>query len=126
MCCEQAVLARRALPECTLSVPVTHAGVFVYSIATGDTPLSDIWSSYFGNVNDQVGIQDIVRAQITSNAAMQHRDPALSQFNARTLACHVCFSAHRSPKSASSCALSLSWRADTMRLALARVASSCG
>lgn len=31
------------------------SGVFVYSIATGDSALSDVWSSYFGNVNDQVG-----------------------------------------------------------------------
>mmetsp|Transcript_20004 Transcript_20004/g.50763 ORF Transcript_20004/g.50763 Transcript_20004/m.50763 type:complete len:310 (+) Transcript_20004:53-982(+) len=29
-------------------------GTYVHSIATGDGAMSDVWSSYFGNVNDQV------------------------------------------------------------------------
>mmetsp|Transcript_37671 Transcript_37671/g.83889 ORF Transcript_37671/g.83889 Transcript_37671/m.83889 type:complete len:332 (+) Transcript_37671:101-1096(+) len=29
-------------------------GVFVYSIATGETEASDVWSTYFGDVNSQV------------------------------------------------------------------------
>jgi len=31
-----------------------NLGVFVHSIATGTTEYSDIWSSFFGNLNDQV------------------------------------------------------------------------
>jgi hypothetical protein len=30
------------------------AGVFVHSIATGEGEYWDIWSSFFGNINDQV------------------------------------------------------------------------
>lgn len=38
-------------------------GVFVLSVATGESALADIWSSYFGNVNDQVAkICNILRS----------------------------------------------------------------
>ncbi len=39
---------------CQCAVPTGRtAGVFVYSIATGEGALADTWSSFFGNVNDQ-------------------------------------------------------------------------
>lgn len=35
-------------------------GVFVYSVATGDGEYKDIWASFMGNVNSQVGLHTIV------------------------------------------------------------------
>lgn len=47
-----------ALPQCMLAADgsrlVCTAGVFVHSIATGEGEYWDIWSSFFGNINDQV------------------------------------------------------------------------
>ncbi|KAJ9505000.1 hypothetical protein QJQ45_013627 [Haematococcus lacustris] len=38
-------------------------GVYVHSIATGSTAAADVWSSYFGSVNDQVaGVCDELRS----------------------------------------------------------------
>lgn len=37
-----------------IGTPVCYTGVFVHSIATGTGPTSDIFSSFFGDVNEQV------------------------------------------------------------------------
>jgi len=44
------------------------AGVYVYSIATGSTEFGDVWSSFYGKINDQVDTQEALKCQIAAGS----------------------------------------------------------
>lgn len=68
-------------------------GVFVHSIATGSGEYGDVWSSFFGNVNDQVRMQwpPTLRPLTSESTALQqlHR-PQCMPASAHAAAAHCC------------------------------------
>jgi hypothetical protein len=63
-----------------------HAGVFVHSIATGAGEYQDVWSSFYGNVNQQVRCCKATRLQLVQTV---YCSKACAKLHAATFQYHT-------------------------------------